>query len=154
MNIFLSKVLHVLEDFSEYKMIMKQYSFVYFWYCYYFLLDIEMYAKKIKSVKQVNDRIRKVFGSFSALTVQVVGIYYNAALFYYSNNHSAKELSYQKTYQKIIFPVWLMLCDHRRKAGAKNCLKNNILFTNSNSQMVSFVCSYRLQTAVPVIDLH
>lgn len=57
-----------------------------------------MYAKKIKSVKQVNDRIRKVFGSFSALTVQVVGIYYNAALFYYSNNHSAKELSYQKTY--------------------------------------------------------
>ena len=69
-----------------------------FWYCYYFLLDIEMYAKKIKSVKQVNDRIRQVFGSFSALTVQVVGIYYNAALFYYSNNHSAKELSYQKTY--------------------------------------------------------
>eukprot|EP00069_Balaena_mysticetus_P019747 bmy_12457T0 len=54
---------------------------------YNFLLDIEMYAKK----------------------APVVGIYYNAALFYYANNLFAKGLSYQKIIGKLFFRIFKLL---------------------------------------------
>ena len=42
-----------------------------------------------------------VFHFFFCFSSPVVSICYNAALYYYSNNHFAKELSYQKSIGKL-----------------------------------------------------
>ena len=68
-----------------------------------------------------------------------MSICYNAALYYYANNHFAKELSYQKSIGKLFCQY--VLCDKAtgEKLETKIGKKNYSLFTNSNSQMYLFL---------------
>lgn len=78
-----------------------------------------MYTKKGKYILKINDRTRRFFSSFSVFTAPVVGIYYNAALFYYSNNLFAKGLSYQKIIGKLFCQYVLYYMTAGEKLGPK-----------------------------------
>ena len=84
-----------------------------FWYRYNFLSAIEIYAKKGKCLNRLTTESEGFLDLFLSLT----GIYYNASLFCYCNNHLAEELSYQKTIGKLFCQY--VLYDHRGQAGAK-----------------------------------